>query len=117
MQTLRGIDISRRPGQAGQRGPYTPNSQHLQRYKAEISAFLRRTFWRRVWIIQEIASGSRVTLFCGPTVTNWRGLEILLPLLESEPGFDATDLGYITYLIASRKAVNDGRPKGLLQAL
>jgi len=117
MQMLRAVDISRRPGQAQDKDPWTPDSQLLQRYKAELRAFLQRSFWRCVWIIQEIALGSRITVFCGPMVADWRGLEILLPFLEREPESNATELEYMKHLHFSRTFRIEGKPIGLLQAL
>ncbi|KAM5350277.1 hypothetical protein ACJ41O_006782 [Fusarium nematophilum] len=37
---------------------------------------LGRPFWRRVWIIQELAVASRITLYCGNFRIPWRAMDV-----------------------------------------
>jgi hypothetical protein len=51
----------------------------------ELNAFFLRSYWRRVWMIQEIVTGSWVSLFCGWERAEWEDLEELVRRL-SETG-------------------------------
>lgn len=81
------------------------------------AAFFKRPFWRRVWIIQEIVSGSGVSILCGSRVASWSSLEILLRSLQSNPSFDLADAGYVKHLVSTRKSRSEDHAIGLLQAL
>jgi hypothetical protein len=35
-------------------------------------AFLKRPYWSRTWIVQEVVLGKQVTLYCGPDKADWR---------------------------------------------
>lgn len=52
--------------------------------KYELQAFFYRSYWTRVWIIQEVAVGSQVSILCGDNVLEWEKFSnaILLPLFK-----------------------------------
>lgn len=45
---------------------------------AAVGQFLCRPFWKRVWVIQEIAVARSVVLHCGSHVFTWKSLEPIL---------------------------------------
>jgi hypothetical protein len=52
--------------------------------RTELQAFFDRSYWTRVWIIQEIVVGSQVSILCGRDVLEWEELNeaILSPLFK-----------------------------------
>ena len=116
MDMIRAIDVSRRAGSPDRRGPWMPSPQVLRNNAASLRAFFQRPYWQRVWIIQEIASASNITIFCGVNLAQWRGLELLLPLVASDAELEV-DLDRVQHLFTSRAERVEGRPVGLLQAL
>lgn len=52
--------------------------------RSELQAFFDRSYWKRVWIIQEIVVGSQVSILCGRDVLEWEELNeaILTPLFK-----------------------------------
>ena len=51
---------------------------------------LLRPYWTRVWIIQELAVASKITVFCGDYKFSWEDFENLSPLTFTA-GIDRTD--------------------------
>ena len=52
--------------------------------RSELQAFFGRSYWTRVWIIQEIVVGSQVSILCGRDILEWEELNeaILTPLFK-----------------------------------
>jgi hypothetical protein len=52
--------------------------------RSELQAFFHRSYWTRLWIIQEIAVGSRVSILCGGDILEWEEFSdaILTPLFK-----------------------------------
>ena len=42
---------------------------------AAVSDLLQRPYWRRVWIVQELAKGAAVQIWCGSRSIQWKALE------------------------------------------
>ncbi|MCJ1278068.1 hypothetical protein MMC21_005882 [Puttea exsequens] len=118
MGLLSDIEYSRRPAQVKIRKPWTPSRADLREYEDDIRAFVNRSYWRRVWVIQEIALGSRALVLCGRSSTTWEAMDVLLSaidrhnLLEGDHGLD-----HLRNLSRSRSNVAQTKPIGLLQAL
>lgn len=51
------------------------NAIWSKRVGKAMSAFCERSYWRRMWIIQEILHASRLTVWCGETCCDWVSLE------------------------------------------
>jgi hypothetical protein len=117
MKILVSIKKSRQPSPNKPPQPWTPSSELLTKYRIKLDAFVKRPFWRRVWIIQEIVTGSNVPVLCGPRVASWSSLEILLQSLQSNTSFDLANAGYVKHLVSTRKSRSEGHAIGLLQAL
>jgi hypothetical protein len=46
-------------------------------FRYAVDQFLTRPYWRRAWIVQEIAAGTRVQLYCGDQIVPWENIESL----------------------------------------
>ena len=113
MQMLQWMRDSRRkhPQQ-----PALPAISDLQSLRPELVKFLRRDYWTRVWIIQEIVAGNRVKLFCGSLDAEWDDLyEIVMRL----PEYWLRDhrLTSVRQLCESRLNRIEGKAVGLLEQL
>jgi hypothetical protein len=53
----------------------------------QVNALLQRDYWRRVWVIQEVAVGRRVTVHCGPHSAEWDDLVICLRSLQMRKAY------------------------------
>lgn len=53
------------------------------RFAWAFKAFGDRSYWKRLWIVQEISNASHVTILCGQDVLAWSSLEILRDLDSS----------------------------------
>jgi hypothetical protein len=51
------------------------NLEETMRYA--IDRFLARRYWQRTWIVQEIAAGKEVFVYCGPHQIPWRNMRNL----------------------------------------
>lgn len=117
MSMLQNLDLSRRPSFKDISEPWTPTSKQLWEHKPGIDAFFRRSFWGRVWIIQEIASASRIRFFCGHDDVDWRGLELLIHILEQRLEYNCLGLWYVQHLMSTRRFQIEENALGLLEAL
>ena len=94
-----------------------PKQADLIPLKKELFDFFSRSYWRRAWIIQEIAVASSVQFMCGWATAKWQGYEILLERLASDKHLLGTTVPIVQHLRISRSARTDARPIPLLQAL
>jgi hypothetical protein len=83
-----------------------------------IAALFQREYWHRLWIIQEIARGIEVRLFCGDLDAGWDGLQLILDTWVEKLGeaISDQDAAAVKNLCMTREHV-DTRPVGLLEAL
>ena len=51
-------------------------------FDTQVRNLLRRPYWRRAWVIQEVSVGNRVSVHCGPHSTGWDELVICLRSLR-----------------------------------
>lgn len=49
-------------------------SQEFTRICPEWAAFVKRRYWSRQWIVQEVALAKRVTIYCGSDSADWQQL-------------------------------------------
>jgi hypothetical protein len=68
---------------------------------AALSAFGLRSYWRRVWIIQEIISAKDLMLFCGRAHLPWGPmeqalLELQMPRLQRPLSRADSSVGSVT---------------------
>jgi Heterokaryon incompatibility protein (HET) len=103
---------SKRPQQ-----PTLPNISHLQSLHTELAEFLRRPYWTRVWIIQEIVAGARVRLFCGSLDAEWDDLYVVVMKLLREDWLRDHRLTSVRQLCESRLNRIEGKAVGLLEQL
>jgi len=97
--------------------PARPEISHLQSLRTELGEFLRRPYWTRVWIIQEIVAGARVRLFCGDLDAEWDDLYVVvMKLLPKDWRRDHT-LTPVRQLCESKLNRIEGKAVGLLEQL
>lgn len=80
MDILQAMDLSRKPNIS--EVPWRPDMGVLRRCASQIQSFFDRTYWRRVWIIQELSVASRIYVICGSKLVSWAGLDLLLTCLQ-----------------------------------
>jgi hypothetical protein len=68
-----------------------------RRWKKEITALMRRNYWSRTWVIQELFLASQLEVHCGKTSISWRALERFANYLQALPD----------HTWSSRKSVTD----------
>jgi len=83
----------------------------------DLDHFFARPYWTRLWIIQEIATASRVILTCGDRVVEWERMEYLLEQLALEPGSAYAEIHLIPNLHQIRMDRMSSRPITLLDCL
>ena len=59
------------------------NGTHIARFRAMKVGILDRAWWRRVWVVQEVAVARDVTVVCGLKETSWDSLDLFSWLLYS----------------------------------
>ena len=116
---LRSMEPRRSPNDSGPLPePSTADESELRECQAEIRAFLRRPYWRRVWVIQEITLRARVTILCGARgEASWEMLDRFLGRISRDGRFRGPELDHTLRLCATRTAKEQGKPIGLLQLL
>lgn len=94
--------------------------QAFDELKALFKAFFERPYWRRTWIVQEIASGRRLRVLCGDSEVGW---EVLASLSILDDGtrrwsdhadIGSSNMGMIEKL---RYKISNRIPIGFLTAL
>ena len=49
--------------------------EHSSRFLTALERFAQRTYWRRIWIVQELVLARNVKLICGSSTLCWRRVE------------------------------------------
>jgi Heterokaryon incompatibility protein (HET) len=89
----------------------------------QVNALLQRPYSRRVWVVQEVAVGSHVTVHCGESWAEWDDLVKCLQSLQLQKAYyDSTDLTSRSYrcfemIHELRSKVRIARPIPLLRAI
>jgi hypothetical protein len=83
----------------------------------ELYHFFSKSYWNRVWIIQEIVAGSQVSLFCGWERAEWEDLEALVQRLHENGLRDRLPADAVETLIKFRRDYIDGCSMSLLEIL
>jgi hypothetical protein len=76
-----------------------------------------RPYWKRVWIIQEVAVASKVRIPCGGDEINWDDLGAADKLYRKSTSQERTNYSYIKNISLFRKRNREKEPLGLLQAM
>ncbi|KIV88095.1 hypothetical protein PV10_09022 [Exophiala mesophila] len=83
-----------------------------------VTKFLTRTYWQRVWIVQEVAVGMRVQLYCGMKQTAWRNLRCFRDEWKSSTDEkQAYPFARTVYEIRQHRRISSQRPKNTLEIL
>lgn len=118
MKMLKKIDDSRRPSSLRERREWVPHSEDLERYQPEIKAFIRRRYWRRCWIVQEVAQGTRVQLICGSSdPVRWEAFVLFMEQVDKESHLAGPAIEHIQGLCRNRKSIIASAPISLLRVL
>jgi hypothetical protein len=79
--------------------------------------FFRRPWFRRVWVIQEIANASKLDVFCGEQKLNWDDIVRAARCIKESSTFAATDTAFICehicFMDECRRAVHNKPSKEL----
>jgi hypothetical protein len=84
---------------------------------AEARSFFERSYWGRVWMVQEIALASHVVIMCGDSRCDWLSADALLRLLNNIPELNGRYLDRVNHLSKARRMRLEGHPTGFLTAL
>lgn len=90
----------------------------VQRASAEersaLAEFFDNPYWRRAWIIQEVAAGSSVAILCGSLELNW---EQLVAVDRINPTFKSAGWQHVNQVRSFRHTYQEGKRIGLLEAM
>ena len=78
-----------------------------------ILSLLRRPYWARVWILQELAAAVQIRLVCGTRMTDWDNFMIFLSLPELRKICHYWKAVHAVLLI--RERMLEGNPQSLMQ--
>ena len=117
MRVLTRIEVSHRPASLRRGNDWLPSKAYLKWRDPELISFLRNGFWRRCWIIQEIALGSRVLVMCGSHRVEWEAVVLLMKQIHDQSAVQLWATKHIQHLCQSRSSRAEARPVPLLQAL
>jgi hypothetical protein len=95
----------------------TPDNRAIEASEPQRSAlsyFFGPPYWRRVWIIQEIAVGSSVTILCGPHKMDW-GLLSTVDMIT--PTFETIGLHHVNQVRSFRETYQDYKHISLIEAM
>jgi hypothetical protein len=85
---------------------------------AEWRSFLRRPYWQRVWIIQEIAAAKNICIVCGERTVELRDIDLVLRILTQSELSDLEDsVALIQHVFDLRDQRRNQIPIRLLDAL
>lgn len=82
--------------------------------KAAVFEFFELPYWKRVWIIQEIAVGSSVSVLCGDYMMEWGQLATVDRI---RPAFKSIGWLHVNQVRSFRKTYQQGRRLGLIEAM
>ncbi|KAJ6443212.1 Heterokaryon incompatibility protein 6, OR allele-like protein [Purpureocillium lavendulum] len=78
------MDVARQPElwQADQ----PKDDKEVNRFWGNVGALMRRSYWQRAWIIQEVILQSNVIMFCGNSFTHFRFLQAIYTWVDGIKG-------------------------------
>ncbi|KIW21481.1 hypothetical protein PV08_02061 [Exophiala spinifera] len=117
MHLLKRIDKSHHPARVRDGREWLPDGKCLDRYRSDLVAFLRNAYFRRVWVIQEIALGSEVFVVCGSQGVRWSALDALVGCIWKETPIRGRAIDHLAQLCQSRSRRLEAQPVSLLQVL
>lgn len=71
-----------------------PQENNLARLRQAVLAFESRSYWNRVWIMQELALAKEVLVFCGPQCLSWEQLYLVCCAVGEEQ-YPPLELGHL----------------------
>lgn len=83
----------------------------------ELRNFFLRSYWNRVWVIQEVVAGSQVSLFCGWERASWDDLEDLVRRLCDSGLREQLPVQAVECLMKFRNDNIDGSAMSMLEIL
>jgi hypothetical protein len=97
--------------------PLEPNALNIEasdRVRSVLYHFFELSYWKRVWIIQEVAVGSSVTILCGPHKMDW---SLLATVEMISPIFDATGWRHVNQVRSFRHTYQNHTRISLIDAM
>ncbi|KAG4431179.1 hypothetical protein IFR05_013342 [Cadophora sp. M221] len=97
--------------------------QHLRAKGYSRLWFFERPYWRRVWVIQELALARRIVVHCGESNADWSRISKLVALYgeirrqKLGPEFSTCGIGYMEKLLSFHEHASNFRPLSFLEAL
>jgi hypothetical protein len=52
----------------------TPQASKIKAFESQLDEFLKRKYWSRMWIIQEVTAAASIKLHCGNQMLDWDDL-------------------------------------------
>jgi hypothetical protein len=92
----------------------------IDEFNLKMNAFFARPYWRRMWIIQEVAVARSVAIFCGDELLKWDDLLGTMILEARDVNWDdVSQVGgrHVDLIIKLRYKIKNSLPIGLLTAL
>lgn len=115
------------PSDAASRKAFKVIHKAPQRFTNTINGVLRRPWFRRVWVIQEVAFAPEVTVLCGEDNIEWDGLSLMCSRVsrgQRTLDLDASDCSkhlhptfYSRILDNTRRKIKAGGRLSMLEAL
>ena len=122
LKVMRMLESLRKASKQSQSGLRRDNckdlsADRLATIKPELQAFLRRSYWRRAWVIQEVSAGTKLSLFCGDHIAEWDDFALVLEhLYDSQRALDES-ARHVARLSDARVWLRENTPVSLLYAL
>jgi hypothetical protein len=103
----------------------TPTHDHLvdgfgpglDEYIMALENFLCRPYWRRMWIIQELALAQDVVIYCGKNSVTWKELRTIVDLCNEGGLLPALTTKPIDNLSKFQKGIASNNPISIFDAL
>jgi hypothetical protein len=84
---------------------------------AALERYLQRPYWRRIWIIQELALGQDITIYCGTDAITWQNLLAAVHILFQNKLLSSEASRSFRNILACHQNVSSNQPVNLLAAL
>jgi hypothetical protein len=94
--------------------PGSSTRKTSERQRSALRFFFDLPYWTRVWIIQEVAVGSSVSILCGHYQADW---SILDSVDKLAPTFDTIGLRHVRQVRSFRQKYQDSKRIALIEAM
>jgi hypothetical protein len=82
-----------------------------------LERYLQRPYWRRIWIIQELALGQDITIYCGTDAITWQNLLTAVQILLQNKLLSTEASRSFHNILTFHQNVSSNQPVNLLAAL